>query len=96
MPGLCWHCSSLSILAAANGNPNSASHEHVHDISLDPAGNEHKLSYIDLQRKYADIKPGALPALLQHALAARQVRTNLDLQGDRSLLEPGMLAQGLC
>ena len=53
------------------------------------AGNEHKLSYTDLRRKFADISPAALPSLLQHALAARQVQSSLDLQGDRSLLVPG-------
>ena len=52
-------------------------------------GKEHRLSYTDLQHKYAHITPQALPSLLQHALSARKASTSLSLEGDRSLLTPG-------
>lgn len=55
-----------------------------------PAGNEHKLSYSTLKQKYADVRPDALPALLQHALAAQRNGTPLDLQGSRSILASGV------
>lgn len=48
------------------------------------------LTYSDLQQKYAHIAPSALPALLQHALAAQQNSSPLDLQGNRSILAAGM------
>ena len=53
------------------------------------AGNEHRLSYSDLQHKYAHIAAEALPRLLQHALTARRAITALNLEGDHSLLTSG-------
>ena len=55
------------------------------------AGDERKLSYVDLQQKYAHIAPDTLPKLLQHALTAQRLRTGLNLEGDRSLLVSGAI-----
>ncbi len=56
---------------------------------LVPAGRAHRLTYTELQQKYAHIVPDALPTLLQHALSARKASTSLNLEGDRSLLTSG-------
>lgn len=53
------------------------------------AGNEHKLSYVDLQEKYSHVAPDTLPRLLQHALTAQRLRASLNIEGDRSLLVAG-------
>ena len=62
-------------------------------LRLCVAGNEHKLSFADLQNKYSHVAPDTLPRLLQHALTAQRLRAGLNIEGDRSLLVTGAISK---
>ena len=62
-------------------------------LCLCVAGNEHKLSYADLQKKYSHVASDTLPRLLQHALTAQRLRAGLNIEGDRSLLVAGAVSK---
>ena len=59
------------------------------------AGNEHRISYADLQKKYCHVASDTLPRLLQHALTAQRLRACLNIEGDRSLLVAGAISNVL-
>lgn len=62
-------------------------------LGLFVAGDEHKLNYVDLQKKYSHVASDTLPRLLQHALTAQRLRAGLNIEGDRSLLVAGAVSK---